>query len=295
MLRKTFIICGLASLLVLISFGVDRFYTNSFSLANISFENTSYMPPIDSFKPTDYDNKLIINVLNQPFCYLGQGNQTYAFIGADGTTVLKFFKFGHLKPSFFFKTSDLSQEKRFFKIFAGTALAFEYNRDNTGLLYIHLNKSNNLQLKVDVTDRLGFVHKINLDDVVFVVQKKITPTRQELARLFDQGDVEEVKKRLSTLLALYLSEYSRGIYDRDHNLMDNTGFDGTKALRLDVGKLRKDPLALTLKFQKDDLTKIASERLLKWTTSYYPVHREKIKFFLEQELSSIFHEPLTLP
>lgn len=274
------------------SFGIYSFYVTSFSLANISFESTSYNPP---FNVDNQDKSSVINILNQKFYYLGQGNQTYAFLGTDGTTVLKFFKFGHLKPSLFFKTSNLSQEKRFFKIFAGTVIAFEHNRDNTGLLYVHLNKSNNLHLTVDVVDRLGVIHKINLDDVVFVVQKKITPTRQELKRLFDNGDITTVKKRLSSLIALYLSEYSRSIYDRDHNLMDNTGFDGNKALRLDVGKLRKDPMALTLKFQKDDLAKIASQRLLKWTSSYYPAHREEMKVFLEQELSTIFQEPFKLP
>lgn len=294
MTKKLFFIFTLGSVSFILAFKGYLAYTGDFRLANISFENTSYCPPSEERVSTPEEKDFVTKILNQPFHYLGQGNQTYAFIGADGTTVLKFFKFGHLKPSFFLNKSDISQEKRFFKMFVGTTLAFEYDRDNTGLLYIHLNKSKDLNLAVKVKDRLNFSHQINMDDVVFVIQKKITPTRQELKRLFEQGDLEGVKSRLSSLLDLYLSEYSRGIYDRDHNLIDNTGFHGNKALRLDVGKLRKEPKALSVTFQKEDLTKIASERLLKWITSYYPAYREEIKLFLEEKLSSIFHETLKL-
>ncbi len=256
-------------------------YTGAFSLANITYESTPFQP-IASTSLITLEKETLSKILNQPFSFLGKGNQTYAFLSADGEYVLKFFKFGHLKNSWYqnlFRNGDPeSRWKRFSKVFQGYQLAYEKNRKNSGLLFIHLNKTDDLGLYVQVRDRLGFSHRIALDSVVFVIQEKAIPAQELFTELLDKGNVEEVKTRLDQLMALYHSEYQQGLYDRDHNLIYNTGFTKTRAIRFDVGKLREDSRMKDPLFYEEDLKKIVQRRLNPWFRKHYPT------YYLELEM-----------
>src|SRR5690349_15990834 len=66
----------------------------------------------------------IERILRQPFTFLGKGSQSYVFESQDGQTVVKLFRFD--RP-------DAIQ------LFDACKLAYDSLRDETGLLYIHLN------------------------------------------------------------------------------------------------------------------------------------------------------------
>jgi hypothetical protein len=275
-------------------------YTGDFRLSNISYEETLYEPKNIAITIDNEKLKKIKEALSQPFHYLGQGNQAYAFLSADSQYVLKFFKFGHLKKSFIWnylpevnflttqlKNKNLSQQKRFMKVFDGYQIAYIDDPENTGVLFIHLNKTNYLNLSVTVYDKLGFEHEINLDDLVFVVQEKVTPTKEVLSKLLNNHDVEGAKIKIRQLFDLYLTDYKKGIFDRDHNLIYNTGFNKRKAVRLDVGKLRKNESVKNPEFYINDLKKISLKRVDSFMQKYYPKHKAEIADYMNQQIEVI--------
>ena len=58
---------------------------------------------------------------------------------------------------------------------------------------------------------------------------------------------------------MYISEYKKGIYDRDHGVMHNTGFVEDYPFHLDVGKFSKEESMRQVKFYKKDLERICLE------------------------------------
>jgi len=273
-------------------------YKADFRLSNIQYEETSFKPKVlENGNIANLDQ--IKSILNQPFHFLGKGNQSYAFESTDSKYVLKFFKFGHLKksivwnflPTLPFLTSYLneknkSQEKRFFKVFEGYKIAYMDDPENTAMIYIHLNKTDNLNQSVLLTDKFGLIHTIDLDSVVFVIQEKVNPTKDVLTDLLQKGDVNAAKLRIGELFSLYFSQYDKGIYDRDHNLIYNTGFKDHVAIRLDVGKLRKDSQVKSYEFQKHDIEKIAFKRIDRFIKLYHPTYRNEIALFMKTELQA---------
>ncbi|HRD55038.1 MAG TPA: hypothetical protein PLC42_01435 [Parachlamydiaceae bacterium] len=306
MIKKTVIFFSLLAAL----FGVAKIYQEaslSFCLSNICYEETSFSPK--EFAAIVDPEKLstVKKILNQNYSFLGKGNQSYAFISEDSQYVLKFFKFGHLKQNFFlnflpknaflenFLNKKLkAQEERFFKVFEGYHVAYTEDPENCALIYIHLNKTDHLQQSVTVKDNFKSLHTINLDSVVFIVQEKVVPTRDILGALLKKGDVEGAKLKIKQLFSLYLAQYKKGLYDRDHNLAHNTGFKDDKAIRLDVGKFKKDPSIKDPLSYKKDLEKIAFVRLKRFVSTYYPQYKEEICHAMEEELAEIFTKEFEL-
>lgn len=295
--------------LSLLSFIANKIYyeaTGDFRLSNIQYEETVFQPK--AF-PTSSDPEkiaLVKNILDQNFQFLGKGNQSYAFLSEDKKTVLKFFKFGHLKrnwavtllqdiPFFtkYFDEKHQAQEARFLKVFEGYHVAYTEDPENSALIYIHLNKTNFFNQSVLVKDKLGLTHAIDLDSTVFVIQEKVTPTRDVLTELFKNHNIEGVKTKFKQLFTLYLTQYKKGLYDRDHNLVYNTGFKGDMAIRLDVGKFRKEPLIKEFVVYKKDLEKIALIRLNRFVKTYFPEHKNEMYSWMEEELNTLFNEEIS--
>lgn len=271
-----------------ILYGMDRIYfhvTGDFRLANITY-------PLLPFKEgafsslTESEKEELNRLFEHPFSFLGKGNQSYAFESYDKKYVLKFFKLGHLKPRWFQSEMNESQKKRLKKVFEGYDLASQYDRENCGLLFVHLHKTNTLKKVVTVKDWFGFSHTIDLDEVVFAVQQKLTPARTVLSEDLSNGNLDQAKRHIHQLFTLYLSEYAKGIYDRDHNVMDNIGYTENHAMHIDLGKLRYDERVKEKNIYLKDLRKIALERIDKWVHKYYPQFEKEIKEFIHQELST---------
>jgi hypothetical protein len=118
-----------------------------------------------------------------------------------------------------------------------------------------------------------------------VIQQKAIMTKKVLKDLLNQGDLEAFKLRLDQLIALYLSEYSRGLFDGDHNILSNTGFLPDQAIRIDVGRL-----ALRQEFKNPDiygkdLRKILSKRIDRWIKSGYPQYYHELHQAIESKLA----------
>lgn len=297
LLKVLFILTALLG----IYFSYDA-YTGGFSISSISYDWKSpkeWRPHHPSKESTDTAKK----ILSQPFRYLSRGNQTYAFVSDDGEYVLKFFRFAHLKPSPWLEAlpnlsfinsyrhkKRKSQESRLHRIFYGHWLAETKNCENCGLIYVHLDKTTLFDSTVTVLDRIGVTRQIDLDTTIFVLQKKATVAREEFHELLSHNNIAAVKERINQIIALYLSEHHKGIFDRDHNVIDNVAFTEKKAIRIDVGKLNFDDTFKQGTLSHQDIDEKVAKRLRNWTKKYHPRHYQEINSYLDTALKGIKKE-----
>lgn len=285
----------LALVLALTAFGGIRLYynlTDDFKLSNIS----DSLPPKAEwdFALTPAIENELDAVSKQSFSYIGKGAQVYAFASADGKYVLKFFKFKHLRPSLFisllppigplkpFKEQNiLRKERKLQGVFDGHANAYKYDRDHSGLIYVHLNLSHNLHKQVTLIDKIGRKHVVDLDSTVFVLQRKGETMRTVLSELLDKGEVALAVQRAESILEMYRDEYKRFVYDRDHGISHNTGFIEDKPFHLDVGKFSYDP-ELSQEFADADLAH-AARKIREWVSLNYPQYRDQFQLINESQ------------
>lgn len=281
------------------TWGLSRLYfnlTDDFRLANITHELPFRSDwAVDS--PTPELRSQMAEILNQPFYYLGKGAQSYAFASQDQHYVLKFIKFKHLRPSFFLealppllpiKSYQASQRKRKQKnlegVFAGYRLAYDVHRPESGLIFIHLNKTNDLNLQATLKDKLGIKRVIDLDNYVFILQEKGKTTKAVLKEILDRGDLALAKQRIDQIINLYLSEYRKGIYDKDHGVMHNTGFVGDRPIHLDVGKLCRNEAMKNPEIYRQDLSLVIS-KFTALVRNEYPQYYEDIADHIDVAIS----------
>lgn len=286
-------------------FGAARLYyrlTDDIRLSNMTYEMPYHeeweIPPLSSV-----DQARIDAILDQQFHYIGKGAQAYAFASDDGQYVLKFFKFKHLKPSWFleslpsigpiktYKQTQTARKRRKLEgVFASYRLAYHIHKEPSGLIYIHLNPSDTLRKSVVFKDKIGLSHTVDLDKFVFVLQKKGQTTRTVIKDLLNKGDVNTAKIRINQIFDLYVSEYAKGIYDHDHGVMHNTGFVGEYPIHLDVGKLANAPEMKNMDMAKADLEKIAY-KLQTWTRANFPEYANELDMSIAAKISEIFGTP----
>lgn len=295
-------------LVFFIVFGAIRLYynlTDDFRLANMTYELPFKAPwEVPHLNADEYQN--LKQILNQPFSYIGKGAQCYAFASEDSEYVLKFFKFKHLKPNLLveslpsippfknYKQNCIERKKRkLISVFNGYDLAFRENRQTSELIYLHLLPTEYLHLKVTVIDKLGLKRTINLDDVVFLVQKKGETLRTRLRQLLNQKQIKEAKEAMASIVEMYISEYKKGIFDHDHGVLHNTGFIGNQPFHLDVGKLNQDDRMKEIQYYKADLEHVLWKMDV-WIQAYYPQYSSEFSHFLAQEYQKWTNETLDI-
>lgn len=244
---------------------------------------------VEQFNKPDKDHQILKKILGQQYFYLRHGNQIYAFVSDDDKYVLKLFKkdfflrtrWVHVLPpisSFraLYLYSGEGKEKRKKKLLNGYTTGFVYDRENCGLLYFHPYSELYSGLETILVTGLGNKLPIDLNQYVFAIQVKANTTKKELSKLLSQGKVSEANLRIQQLYDLYFSGYNNDIFDHDHNLIDNTGFYGGRAIRQDVGKVVRDPHLITYTSVKKDLKKITDDRLGPWLQKNYPQYAPEL-------------------
>jgi len=293
--------------LLLLAFGVVRLYfylTDDFRIANIIYPLPHH--PEWEIKITKEEQAELNSILDQEYSYIGKGAQSYVFGSNDGQYVLKFFKFKHLKPSWlhqflpdipvfsaFKERSRLRKERKLFSAFNGYKLAYDVHKPESALIFIQLNPSGKTQWIV-VHDKLGLPRNIDLGRVVFIVQRKGKTFRAILHELLAQNQIDIAKKRIHQIFKLYLKEYSKGIFDHDHGVMQNTGFISDEPFHLDVGKLKAEPVMRLPEVYEKDLIKVAYKIAL-WIQNKHPEHKEALFKNMEQSLSMVTGKPFEMP
>ena len=211
--------------------------------------------------------KTVDELLSQSYTFLGAGSECFAFLSADESTVIKFFKLDLLRPVYIHRgifledyssyagtLSDLSyareesnsffdkalkrlfgmREYRLLRTFTSLKLAYTQLKEEAGLLYLHLNPTEHLQRSLTLYDSCGIAHTIDLDTAKFFLQKKAVPIETHLAALKQEENHAAAKECIDSLLQLILVRCTKGFADRD--IVDrNLGFIGTQAIEIDSG------------------------------------------------------------
>ncbi len=273
--------------------------TDDFRLGNITYEIPHHkeweIPPL----PPE-EEKNLQEILSQNFYYLGKGSQCYAFASQDDQYVIKFFKFKHLKPHWFVELlpplpafskyraqQSTRKQKKLDHLFEGYRLAYEAYRPESALIYIHLNKSHNLHRTLIAYDKIGLKREIDLDQVVFLVQKKGKITRQVLFEDLDAGQVSQAKEHIRQILDFYAAEYNQGLFDKDHGVLHNTGFVNNAPIHLDVGKLtRKESLKNPEEAFKD--IQLIAKKFDEWIQLHYPQYYTEISQDIDAKIHTLY-------
>lgn len=250
-------VCSFAHLFYQRQFRLENIRLNDLEDA-ISIENLSY-------------SQAIREMLAQPFHYLDRGRQSFVFGSEDGRYVLKFFD---TRLFNFERTEMIAKKMR--RLIEGYRLADLLDREHTGIIFVQLEPTNVNDLPILVTDRFGFQHTIDLTQVPFILQKRVVPTRRVLSTFLLQGDVSAAKQHLRLIIDMYMDEYRKGLFDRDHNFMYNTGFVEGQPIRIDVGRLLADDSIKHPENFAKDLKKIAIERTGGWMQRHFPAYREDV-------------------
>lgn len=280
---------GLCLLLLLL--GATRLYfdlTDDFRVANITYQ-LPFDPPWKSEALSSDDQAKLDRILDQKFTYIGKGAQCYAFGSADGKYVLKFFKFKHLRPSWladflppseYKKNYFLRKEQKLRNVFDAYDLAYHEDKDNVALIYLHLVPVDHFQKHVVVYDKIGMKREIDLNSTVFLIQRKGETLRTRLNQLLSLNDVAGAKEAIDQILKMYISEYKKGIYDRDHGVMVNAGFVEDHPFHLDAGKFAKVENIKDKTLYAEDL-ELVIWKMEEWISKAFPEYQQVLFAFLE--------------
>lgn len=232
--------------------------------------------------PLSMEEQQHVNLaLDQRFTFLGSGGWCYAFLGEDQKTVLKFFRHSHLLPSSIIK--DFSFEKLMLKSqtlpsnsnysqefnFNSCMLLLKQAKERSGLLYVHLNKTQGLHKPIVIIDNIGACHRIDLDKTEFVIQKKADLIIPHLEYLIGQNRIEEVKQKLDDMIVCLTTLFRSGLRDYDASFRQNFGFVDGHAIALDLSSFGFDAsLQDPAGCKKEVITK--TKRLRHWLKKHHP-------------------------
>lgn len=287
-----------AILLCSVLYGSGRLYfslTDGFMVSNIVCELPAD-PARELRAWSEQEMQEWQKVSAQSWHYLGKGCQSYVFESEDGKYVLKFFKYQRFRPQFWLEPFsflppvknyiDKKMVKKYEKLaffMQAWKVAFEELKDESGLVLVHLNKSNHLQQDFVLYDKLGLKHKVPADQVEFLVQKKADGLISWIDQHMKMQQQEIVKLLLDDLVTTLVSEYSRGLSDDDPALMQNTGVYKNRPFHIDVGQFTKesryqDPAT----WHQALFNKTYNFRI--WLLRHYPQLGEHLTHRLESEI-----------
>ena len=277
-------------------YGIGRLYyhfTDGFTIANIR-SSYPYDPRWEVKPLTDEEQAHVGALLEQPYHYLGKECQSYVFGSADGKYVVKFFNYQRFKPQHWLKYFSFvplvdrycmrKAYKRVCKregVFTSWCLAFNKLQNETGLLYLHLNKTDHLGKTITIFDKMGWRHQVALDDFEFLIQRRAHMLCEEVDNLMSEEKESQAQLLLQNLVNQFISEYQRGLADNDHALMQNTGVYEGQPIHIDVGQFVTNEAIKTPLFYMQELyTKTFEFRL--WLQNHYPALSQSFDSYLRE-------------
>lgn len=269
-------------------------FTGGFTESNITYA-LPYDPQWDIATLSPDDNDEISGIVSQPFYYLGKGCQSYVFSSQDDKYVIKFFKYQRFRPqewlnyfTFIPFVDQLQREKiakkklKLDNAFAGWKLAYEELQPETGVIYVHFNKSGDFAKEFVIYDKLGLKHTLPLGNLEFMIQKKADMLCPKLLQLQADKRTEEAQLIIDRLLTMIVHEYQRGYADNDHALMQNTGVYEGYPIHIDVGQFVKNPTVMQKEVYHQELFN-KMWKFRKWLRS----HNEELADYLDYKLQQL--------
>jgi hypothetical protein len=187
------------------------------------------------------------------FTYLAHGAQSFVFESEGRDWTLKLFRYDRwihpwrkfIRNEILKKKERLPYDQKINRLFSSAKLAFENAADLTGLVYLHLNPSEEKLPTVLLIDSLGREHKLDLSGVYFAIQHRARPLAQVFVEAIQEEDLEKFKRLTRSFVDLLSARASRGIRNTDTKVHRNFGFWKERAMEWDFGNYRIDPAMMT--------------------------------------------------
>ncbi len=247
-----------------------------------------------SSPPTRLETEELLKTLDQPFYYLAKGAQSYVFVSKDGQTVIKFFRLYRLLPPAWMMALSfpiplqpykickmLEKRKELDKDFISYKIAFDEMKQQTGLIYLHLNKTSHLKQKIRIYDKIGIAHLLDLDNMEFLVQKKACLVYPGIDSLMKTQGQSAAKEAISALVELLVFRCKKGIFDQDPDLNTNFGFLGKYPVQIDIGRFCREDGSKTPQQYEEEISRI-TDNFRQWLDAHYPVLSEHLKSQIEK-------------
>lgn len=289
-MQRTLFFCLTLAIFAITLVRVDRlFFKNNHSF-NIRYIYST-LPTTDL--PSRPMTSECEQALNQPFTYLTKGHQTFVFESADHKYILKVNRFpSHLRKlpwlthplGYLFSSERLKikayNEDKLDLTLKSYQIAFNELREESGLLYIHDQKTSDLNKTLTLIDRQHTPYEVVLDELIFIVQKKCDLIYPTLQQYIQNGDLVSARQMIDSIVQLLASTAQKGIQDKDAMLEKNYGCLGTHAIHLDIGRFVKNDQMKEPEVRKVELAKI-TENLKFWLESnaaeLLPFYKEKLE------------------
>lgn len=255
---------------------------------------------IASIKESDI--KQVNGILKQKFYFLDKGRQAYAFISEDGQYVLKLLKCSYIRVPYLIKHlpafGKLKQMRDAWierkedirhKTFTSCKLSYEELKEETGLIFVHLNPVQQVEKPVQIIDRIGIALTVDLNDTVFAIQKTAVLSTDRLQNAIERKDSEQVERLLDDLIAFTVNRSLKGIDDADKSgLPRNFGYIDGHIVQIDIGAFIKQqapyPAEVIEQILQDKFSRLKNQ-LQKKFPNILPFLEERIKTRCKREMN----------
>lgn len=243
-----------------------------FSCPTFSSSAEWEMPPLGN-----EEQQLVDAILCQKFTFLARGSQAFAFISEDKQYVLKLFKqhkwrpgniLGYIPLPFnpYYK-SYLSKQQKQYDVLHSCKTALTHVKEDTGVLYAHLNPTPVLTPPVTLIDKHGKSWTIDLSNSCFLLQKKADLFYEHIQDLMSQSLIEDAKYAITSTIKLIDRFIDLGVYENNAILRKNFGFINNEAMQFDIGKFKFDN---TEKHVDKREIRILTKNFRRWIGTHYP-------------------------
>ncbi len=289
--RPAFLLAFL--LIVGVIYGFNR-VTDGFSVREIQ-SSLAYRAANELSVIPSIQNEELCHIFHQPFHYIGKGAQFYIFESEDGCFVVKFFKHKHLRPLDWLNNipfpSSLrhycaqkieKREARISHLFASCKLAYEELPQETGVVYLHLNRGSDLKQELTLIDKVGLKHKISIGDYEFVLQKKAIGAGALLSELTRLEQGEDIRVTMDQIAQVVLKLCEKGVRDCDPAVVQNVAFstDRKHAMFIDIGQFVKDENIKRPEERQKELF-----RRLKALRAWAEEHKPELVHFVDEKIN----------
>lgn len=192
----------------------------------------------------DHDRFFYV-VSQQALRWVGKGSVAFIFATPDDKYVVKFMNMtlfkrptnhGFLKKVFSSKRKKPFRDARMEDIFQSVRLCFDELQEETGVIYVHLNRTKEKIHGLKLIDSYGQSQRVCGDDTCFLMQRQAKPLFKVLTDLMDKGATEEASRRIDQIFDLLTSLARKGYVDGDERLISNNniGFIDSRAIYIDT-------------------------------------------------------------
>lgn len=241
-------------------------------------------------------------ILSQNFIYVAKGRQAYVFESEDGKYVLKFIRYHLLHPPFWMhllqfpkllndyrKKEIKSKRNQLLNVMESYRLAYKELKEETQVLFVHLSKTQILNKRITLIDRIGRKYQVELDSMGFLLQKKALLLKDVLKQLRKKKDEERIREVYTAYLNVIFPRRSKGIINKDQCWYKNYGMIGGKACEIDMGSFAKEreefnPELLRLKIHHNILP------LRTWIEKNFPILLTDFDTCFDQNLEEFNYE-----